>query len=403
MIPLKRQYFLSYAVIGSVMPLISVFLRQEGGFNFLQIGIATSLMALPMLFSPVIMTFLADRNVDPRRIMAFSFLASATMLSGIFFSRSISLTLALYFFHGLFFVAMMPLLDGIFFTSARSNEGNDDQKGTGYPLVRVWGTIGFIVPSLILYYPLREGAPASTILPVAVLFCLLSLGNSFLLPAPEKKVIRRRQIPTRAALDRLFSPEGRWLAIGLFFAFLGASTYYAFIANYFDEAIGIPKEWIGLIINFGVLLEIGYTLRMPWMQRTFGLKRIISVGLALMGTRMLLLALFPHPAVAVLTQIFHGIEVLALFVATPIFINRLAGDEFRNSMQGVFTMAVGGVARVLGGIMAGWIMMNGGLKAGLFAGAVLAAIGCLIITFLFGRIPPPHEFPGDLERRNSAS
>jgi hypothetical protein len=100
------------------------------------------------------------------------------------------------------------------------------------------------------------------------------------------------------------------------------------------------------------------------------------------------MALFPCPAVAIAVQVMHGLEVLALFVAPPVFINRLAGDEFRNSMQGVYTMSVSGLSRVIGGATAGLVIMNGELKNGLFLGAGLAFTAFLIITFCFSRIPP---------------
>ena len=67
------------------MPLITVFLREQGGFNYLQLGIASAIMALPMLFSPALITFFADRNVDPRRILAIAFTTSALVLSAIYF------------------------------------------------------------------------------------------------------------------------------------------------------------------------------------------------------------------------------------------------------------------------------------------------------------------------------
>ena len=103
---------------------------------------------------------------------------------------------------------------------------------------------------------------------------------------------------------------------------------------------------------------------------------------------MVLLAFFPTPAMAVVVQLCHGLEVLALFVGPVMFLDRLATDEFRNSIQGVFTMAIGGVARVVGGVAAGIVVMNFGLRGGLIYGAILSVISFLIITFLFHRIPP---------------
>lgn len=390
MFALRRQFFLSYAVIGSVMPLMTVFLREQGGFGFLHIGLAMSLTNLPMLCSPAIITLLADRNLDPRRILAVAFTTSATVLSLMYFSGNIVWTLALFVFHGLSFVAMIPLQDGYFFSIAEEARRRGETTPT-YPHTRVWGTIGFIVPSLVLYVPLSRGASAAAILPCAVVFCLLCLANSFTLPPIERKRPAGTRLPSGEALRAIFAPNARWLCVGLFFGFSAASCYYSFIGNYFDEAIGIPKRHIGLIINIGVLVEVGFTLILPWMQRRIHLKGVMVLGLFCMCARMILLALFPNQIVAVAVQVFHGLEVLALFVGPVMFLDRLARDEFRNSIQGVFTMVIGGVARVSGGILAGLVVTSFGLRGGMIYGAVLAGIAFLVIAFLFSRIPPREE------------
>jgi PPP family 3-phenylpropionic acid transporter len=393
---LRRQFFLSYAVIGSVMPLMTVFLREQGGFDFLQIGLAMSLMNIPMLCSPALITLLADRNVDARKILAIAYTCSSIVLSLMYFSNHIGITLALFLFHGLSFVAMIPLQDGYFFSFAETIRKRGESE-VEYPQVRVWGTVGFILPSLVLFYPLSQGATAASILPCAVIFCLLSLANSRTLPSVDRPIVSGKKLPTRDALAAIFSPSARWLSIGLFFGFMAATTYYAFIGNFLDEVVGIPKRHIGLIINIGVVLEIGFTIIMPWMQKKIHLKGILVTGLFCMVVRMFLLAFFPYAWVAVAVQLCHGLEVLALFVGPVMFLNRLATDEFRNSIQGVFTMVVGGVARVVGGVTAGFIVSKFGLEGGLIHGACLATVAFLIITFLFHRIPPPEEQQEDEE------
>ena len=42
------------------------------------------------------------------------------------------------------------------------------------------------------------------------------------------------------------------------------------------------------------------------------------------------------------TQLFHGMIVLALLIAPPIFLNQHAEDRYRHSMQGLYAMAVMG-------------------------------------------------------------
>jgi len=386
---LRRQFFFSFGVIGSVMPLMTVFLRQEGGFSFLQIGLAISLMNIPMLCSPALITLLADRSIDPRRILATAYTCSATVLTLLFFSPSITITLILFVFHGLAFVAMLPLQDGFYFSLAQQT-ARQGGAPPSYPLIRVWGTAGFILPSVLLYFPLSQGASPSSILPCAVGFCVLSLANSLTLPRITR-FASPGGLPTRAAFATILGPNVRWLTLGLFFAFLGAACYYAFIGNYFDEVVGIPKPYIGLIINFGVLLEIGFTLLMPRLQNLVRLKGILVLGLGYMVVRMVLLASSPTVFIAVATQVLHGLEVLALFIGPVMFINRLARDEFRNSIQGVFTMLVGGFGRVIGGVAGGLAVTEWGLAGGLWYAAAMVTIGFILVACFFSRIPPPEE------------
>ncbi len=394
---LRRQFFFAYGVIGSVMPLMSVFLWKEAGFGLLMIGVATALTNVPMLVSPALITLLADRNVDSRRILAVAFLVSIAVLSLMYAIPVLWVRLVLFLFHGLAFVAMIPLQDGFYFSYAESRRVAGAPVKP-YPSVRVWGTIGFILPSLIIYFLLQNGASTGRILLCAVGFGLAALVNSFSLPRLTVSVLEpitegaagKRKLPTSEALSRLFSPRARFLCLGLAFGYMAAVAYYSFISIYFREVIGIEERFIGLVINIGVAIEIVFTLYMPRLQAVLRLKGIMVVGLICMATRMILLAAFPSIWMAVAVQVVHGMEVLALFVAPVMFLDRLAGDRFRNSIQGVFTMTIGGVSRIVGALLAGLVAAQG-LHLLLFYAAGLATIAMVIILFKFRRIPAPGE------------
>jgi PPP family 3-phenylpropionic acid transporter len=68
---------------------------------------------------------------------------------------------------------------------------------------------------------------------------------------------------------------------------------------------------------------------------------------------MLLMALWPTPAIAIGTQLLHGMTVLALLIVPPVFINQHAEDRYRHSMQGLYAMAVMGSGRIAGNLIAG--------------------------------------------------
>lgn len=394
---IKAQYFLSYAVMGSLVPLLSVYLRSDKGFSAFDVGLSGALMSVAMVISPALITLMADKRIDTRRILAVAFSATALVLTAIYFSPEVKITLILFLFYGMGFVAMLPLQDGFYFSYAEQCRLSATPVSS-YPLVRVWGTTGFIVPSLLLYSLIEFfGYSSSVIVPCSVVFALLSMINSFRLPKVsvaepfgEDKNLgdgKKKRLPTVAALKVLISPEARFLSLGLVLAFAATTAYYGYISLYYAEVIGIPQSQIGLYLSIGVVLEIGFTLMMPVLQRWIHLKGILIAGLFFMGLRMLLLAAFPTIWMVLITQIGHGLEALALYVVPVMFFNRLAGNEFRNSIQGVYTMMVGGCSRVIGGVTAGVVAQSTGLTTLFYYSGCLSMASLAVIVFFFRGIP----------------
>ncbi len=395
---IKAQYFFSYAIMGSLVPLMSVYLRADKGFSAFDVGLSGALMSVAMVVSPALITLLADKRIDTRRILAVAFTVTSVVLTAIFFSSPVWLTLLLFLFYGMGFVAMLPLQDGFYFSYAEQCR-LQAKPVSSYPLVRVWGTTGFIVPSVLLYGLIEFlDCPTSVIVLCAVAFCLLSMANSFRLPKVKVDELsgedgkdgqdeegsggKKKGLPTVAALKVLVSPEARFLSLGLILAFAASTAYYGYISLYYSEVIGIKSSQIGLYLSIGVVLEIGFTLMMPRLQRLIRLKGILVAGLFFMALRMLLLAVYPDIRVVLITQVGHGIEALALYVVPVMFFNRLAGNEFRNSIQGVYTMMVGGCSRVIGGLIAGMVAERSLTTLFYYSGS-LGVAALLVIVFLF--------------------
>lgn len=372
---------------------MSVFLWKEAGFNFLEVGLASAVANIPMLLSPGLITLLADRNVDSRRILAGAFVVSCVVMLLLYAIDVLWIRMVLFLFHGLAFVAMLPLQDGFYFSYAEDRRRQGESVGP-YPTVRIWGTIGYIVPSVIVFFMLRDGGSISRTLLCGFFFGLASLTNTFTLPyvtPPVDGVVdeggAKRRLPTTDAFRRLFSPEARYLCLGLTLCYMASISYGAFISIYLKDTVGMDSAYIGLVINFGVAVEVLFTLWMPWLQKRLRLKGIMIAGICGAILRTSLLATFPGMWTGILTQLVHGIEVLALFIAPVMFLDRLAGDRYRNSIQGVFTMTVGGLSRIVGATMAGWIASHS--VTGLMGyAACLSICALLVIVFLFKRIPP---------------
>lgn len=389
---LSVQFFLSYAITGSLLPYLSVFFRQRG-MEQTEIGLAYALASGAVLLAPVLVTALADLRVDARKLMALAMLLTAGSLVALSRAHSLVAVLVLWAVHSLTWTPLLPLQDGILF-GIQNRQRRAGQTPVAYHKVRVWGTIGFISPALAMYLLLREGASMETPLLVAAGCAILAGTWALMLPDPRAdaearpKVPEATRLPTAAALRALREPHVLVFCIAMFLLQLVTAAYYAFYPVYLTETIGIGRQWIGLISAIGVGVEIFFMLSFGRLRAAMGLKWLMVLGFTTTAIRLLLLGTVITPAVAVGTQVFHGLMVLALHVAPPVFLNEHAEDDFRHSMQGLYTMLIAGLGRIAGNMLSGWVAQWSFTGLFISAAVVCAIAGALVaLAFQPARIP----------------
>lgn len=383
---IKFQFFISYAVMGSMMPLLSVFFGHAKGFSKSEIGMVMAASGFSMIVSPVVMTLLADMRIESRRIIAGALFVSALFILGMHFSTGMAAVGAFFVLYHLAYVSVPPLQDALYF---RMEAEHDPTQGpmVPYGAVRVWGTTGFIVPSAMLwalaaFLPSGQEAITGIMMFFAAGFALLSAAHSLRLPLNPPRALNARKLPSVAAARVLFGPEGRWMCLPLIIAYLCAPAYHAFFPLYLKEIAGYQENVIGLIICIGVVLEIFVILSLDRLRGRFGLKRLMVFGMACMALRFVCLWAFPNAWTPILVQLFHGPEIAALFVLPMMYINRLAGAEFRNSIQGVFAMLVAGMPRILGSFLGGRLAEHS-LRQLFAVSSVLVAVAVLLLAWRF--------------------
>ena len=383
--PVKLQYFLAFAVMGAIMPFLAVYLKEDQGLTETQIGYVAAAASVAVLITPVAITLLADTRLDPRRLIAACYLLSGSFLALLAFAEGFRPTLLLFGLHSLAFVAIVPLQDGVNFSIQRKREE------AGLPLspyhqVRVWGTIGFIVPSAIIFLLIERGHTTTIILTIAIAFSLLGILNCRFLPDPRAHRDKPARppdakawgLPTLGAARALFSGNVLVFCIGMTFVHAASSAYFAFYPLYLTEEVGIDRKWVGLIFNIGVVIEIVFILALGYLIRKVGLRNLILIGTFCMAARTALLAWQPTVSIAIVGQVFHGLIIIALYVAPVMYINRQAADRFRNSIQGLYTMTVVGGSRIVGSILSGHLA-----QSGLILLFVVATVMSVITLILF--------------------
>ncbi|MFW6033412.1 MAG: MFS transporter [Phycisphaeraceae bacterium] len=391
---IKAQYFLAFAVMGSLLPYLSVVLKRRG-LTDPQVADVQFTTGLAIFLTPAVLGLLADTKVENRTILGTMFLVGSIGLGGMLSAEGFWPLMLTHAVYALAIFPLMPMQDGLLFRY---------QQQTGhtgsYHRVRVYGTVGFIVPSLVLYVALAWGAPLASALVVAIGCCGLGALNSLRLPAvrdgagrpleagrevPEPEEDEDEQatagskLPTVQALRTMLQPRVLVFCIGMWLFQLIAACYYSYYPLYLTDLLGVEEKWIGLIANIGVVLEIFFMLSFGWLVARIGLRGVMVLGSLATMVRLGLLFAFPMVVIGIATQLFHGLQVLVLHVGPPVFLNAKAGPSFRSSMQGLYAMLVLGSGRMLGFIFAGRVS-NISLTAVFAYGASLALVATLLFA-----------------------
>lgn len=389
---LKAHYFAIYAIFGCVTPYLPVYLRDLKGLSPAAIGDIFAAGQAAVLIMPVVITYLADRYRWVRPLQHGLFGLNAVAMVALFGAVGFWSCLLLVAVSRMATQPQIALADGLYF----SLQADPGQPRADFASVRVWGTLGFILPSIVIFasYPLGGGL---TWMPwVTVVAALLGALNARSLPwrmaSPPGAVNRA---PTRDALRILLQPRLALFCLGVGCVIFSNMAFYGFYPLYLTSEVGIGERWIGPISSLGVTLEILFVLGLERMRRRIGFGGLLALGGAASVFRLACLAWLPTPFFAVFFQVFHGLTVVGFLIVPVMVLNTFASEGCRNSVQGLYVMLVSGLFSIAGNLVSGRLAEVGLLTLYRVALAV-CMLGLILIAASYLRRRP--AVAGDASR-----
>ncbi len=364
---LSRFYFIYYFFVGAFVPYWGLYLKSEQ-FTAADIGILMSLFQISRIFAPNFWGWLADHTGKRAQWIQLTAFLGLCGFTAVFWAHG---------FYWLFFVmaalslftsSTLPLAESLTLAHLATTNGH-------YSRIRMWGSLGFIVASVILGYVIDFAGIRSLLWFLLIVQMVLFLLSRTL---PDPKVVphERDQFSIWQVIKQ---PNVIALLVGCSLMVTAHGVLYNFYSIYLSDH-GYSKGLIGLLWSVGVICEIGIFMLMPKITQHYSLKTILLISLALAVIRFCLIGYaIDNIWLLILAQTLHAATFGSFHAASVEVITQFFNGRHQAKGQAIYNSVAYGVGGTIGGVAGGYALQYLGGQNTFMLAAIFPLIGILVI------------------------
>tara|TARA_B100001121_G_scaffold43695_1_gene37481 strand:- start:3092 stop:4267 length:1176 start_codon:yes stop_codon:yes gene_type:complete len=350
---LSAMMFLQYFIWGAWYVTAGTYMAKILNSSGEEIGSAYSAFAIAAIFSPFFVGSIADRYFSAQKAMGALHIVGGLLLIYATEISSSFLFIVTVLIYSLMYMPTVALSNNIVFA-------NVSDSGKTFPVIRFFGTFGWIVAGFIIGNLQLENNVSS----IAYTFYIAAGASivlglfSFSLPNVPPK---GKSDGSPLGLEGLVLLKDKSYLIFFISAVLiciPLSFYYSF-ANVFLNDLGMEGA-AGKMI-YGQISEAIFILAIPFLYYRLGVKNILIIGIAAWALRFFFFSngdLEAYYWMIISGILLHGICYDFFFVTGYMYTENKAGDKIKNAAQGLFTVATYGIGMTIGSWFSGIVTDN---------------------------------------------
>ena len=318
-------------------------LQADGG----EIGTIYALAWIGAMISPFFIGAICDRYFAAQKVNGVLHLIGALLLYFLASTESI----------GSFYWGMLAYSLVYMPTIALTNSiamGQSDDITKDFPLLRVLGTIAWIIANIVVGQ--MDIGNTNLIFIIAAAVSLIFGVYSFFLPNTPPKGATESVIKSFSNAFVLFKDRSYLIFfVGSVLLCIPLSFYYSFAAVFLDAGANFSN--VESIMSTGQMSEIIFMLLLPLFLKKWGVRNILLIGMGAWVLRYLLFQFGLENGTWMLYAgiLLHGICYDFFFATGQIYTDLKAHEGIKSAAQGLITFATYGVGLTIGSKLGGII------------------------------------------------
>lgn len=356
---LSTMMFFQFFIWGAWYTSVAVYMTELGMKDLTHWPYTVNPIAA--IVAPFFLGLIADRYFATERVLGVLHILGGVIL---FITPQTSATpglfIALLLAYNLCYMPTLGLANSLAFHHIANQEKQ-------FPVIRVFGTIGWIVAGLFISFILgkitgqvaeKTPMPLYTAGTASLLLGLFSFTLPHTPPKGAGEKVSLRSIAGLDALQVLGSKPFYVFLICSFLICIPLAAYYNFTQLYL-QASGFQN--IAGTQTLGQMSEVIFMLLMPLFFARLGVKKMLLVGMLAWVIRYALFAIGAPESITWMIIIgiaLHGICYDFFFVTGQIYVDKKSNDKIRGQAQGFLVLVTYGLGMLIGAQVAGTTYNN---------------------------------------------
>ncbi|KIL35581.1 MFS transporter [Gordoniibacillus kamchatkensis] len=248
----------------------------------------------------------------------------------------------------------------------------DRHKSWGFGIIRLGGTVGFAIMSLVFGIVAKSHIGVMFPVYAATMGAALLLLWRFPPVGGHPANVQGRQFRELLHNGKLML----YLSIN-FIVQITLGYYYSFFPIYFKE-LGADSSLLGWSMVISSLSELPFLLLSKKIFERVPISAVLLVAALASAARWFLFSVITNPLWVLPVQALHGLIFIVLSVTLATFINREVPPEWKASGQTLNGLLSLGAARIIGSFLGGIASSAYGMKQVFFISSLIS-LACVLV------------------------